>query len=97
MIIASLPEDRWVAKAAGWNPELSMQYKNNRVVGRPRKRWEDEINDFLRPERIENAINNIERNNNGWIKTEKDQMRMESKFSCAAAAAPGSQHKWRRR
>ena len=26
MRIASLPEERWVAKAAGWNPELSMKF-----------------------------------------------------------------------
>ena len=48
MRIASLPEERWVAKAAGLNPELSMKYKTYRAVGRPINRWEDEINDFLR-------------------------------------------------
>ena len=90
MRIASLLEERWVAKAAGWNPELSMKYKTYRAVGRPRKRWEDEVNDFLRADRIENATNDAERNNNGWIKTAKGQkgrMRMESKFAFAAAAA----------
>ena len=71
MRIASLPEDRWVMKAVGWNPELSMKYKTYRAVGRP-KRWEDEINDFLRPERTEDEISNVERNNE-WIKTAKDQ------------------------
>ena len=45
---ASLPEERWVMKAAGWNPELATKYKTYRAVGRPQKRWEDEINDFLR-------------------------------------------------
>ena len=64
MKIASLPEERWVMKAAGWNPERSMKYKTYRVVGRPKKRWEDERNDFLRPERTEDEINNVERNNN---------------------------------
>ena len=46
-----------------------MKYKTCRAVGRPRKRWEDEINDFLRSDRIDSATNTIERNNNGWIKT----------------------------
>ena len=88
MRIASLPGERWVAKAAGWNPELSMKYKTYRAVGRPRKRWEDEINDFLRSARTEDTVNNVERNNHEWIKTEKDQkgwMRMENKFAIAAA------------
>ena len=46
-----------------------MKYKTCRAVGRPRKSWEDEINDFLRSARIENATKTIERNNDGWIKT----------------------------
>ena len=67
MRIASLPGERWAAKAAGWNPELSMKYKTYRAVGRPRKRWEDEINDFLRSARTEDTVNNVERNNHEWI------------------------------
>ena len=35
-------------KAAEWNPELSSRYRTNRTIGRPRKRWEDDINDFLK-------------------------------------------------
>ena len=50
-----------------------MKYKTYRVVRRPKKRWEDEINDFFRPERTEDEINNVERNNNEWIQTAKDQ------------------------
>ena len=49
-------------KAAGWNPELSMKYKTYRAVGRPKKRWEYEIKNFLRPERTEDEMNNVERN-----------------------------------
>ena len=55
MKIASVPEERWIAKAAGWNPELSMKYKTDRAAGRPRKRWEGEINDFLSSHRTENG------------------------------------------
>ena len=76
-------------------PDVSTKYKTYRAVGRPRKRWEDEINDFL----ISDAKNNVERNNNGWIKTAKDQkggMKMESKFAIAAATSPGSQHQRRK-
>ena len=45
MSLASLPDERWAKKAAEWNPRS--------VVERPQKRWEDEINDFLKPEEIE--------------------------------------------
>ena len=35
-------------KAAEWNPELSSKYRTNRAFGRPMKRWEDDINEFLK-------------------------------------------------
>ena len=44
MRIASHQETRWTnKKAAKWSPDLSIGGKANRAVGRPRKRWEDEI------------------------------------------------------
>ena len=46
--IATSPSDRWLRKAAEWNPDLSSRYRTNRVIGRPRKRWDDDINDFLK-------------------------------------------------
>ena len=58
MRIASLPEERWVRKAAEWNPDLSTEYKTYRAVERSKKRWEDEVNDFLRPERTEDETSN---------------------------------------
>ena len=69
---ASLPDERWVVKAAGWNPELNTKYKTCRAAGRPKTRCEDELNEFPRPERTEDEISNVERNNNE-IKTAKDQ------------------------
>ena len=46
--IATPPSERWLMKAAEWNPELSSKYRTNRAIGRPRKRWEDDINEFLK-------------------------------------------------
>ena len=48
--IATSPNDRWLRKAADWNPELSTRYRTNRAIGRARKRWEDDINEFLKQE-----------------------------------------------
>ena len=46
--IATSPSERWLKKAAEWNPELSSRFWTNRAIGRPRKRWEDDIHDFLK-------------------------------------------------
>ena len=46
--IATSPSERWVKKAAEWNPEMSSKYRTNRTIGRPKKRWEDDVNDFLK-------------------------------------------------
>ena len=100
MRTAAMPTERWARKAAEWNPGLSTKYKTCRAVGRPKKRWEDEINDFLRMEGIEEATCNDERNNDEWIKTAKDQKgwkKMESMFARTAAAAPDTWCQRRRR
>ena len=69
--IASLPNERWMVKAAEWNPELSSRYKTYRAIGRPRRRWEDDINEFLKLEENETE-NPTESENNSWIKAAKD-------------------------
>ena len=45
-------------EAAEWNPELSSRYMTNRAIGRPRKRWEDDINDFLKQNLDEKEMRN---------------------------------------
>ena len=35
--IATSPSERWIKKAAEWNPELSSKYRTNRTIGRPKK------------------------------------------------------------
>ena len=57
MRIASLPNERWV-KVAEWNPEVSTKYQTYRAVGRPKKRWEDEVNELLKPEETEGTTGN---------------------------------------
>ena len=70
--IATSPSERWVKKAAEWNPELSSKYRTSRMIGRPKKRWEDDINDFLK-------------NNNMWINIaidRKEWTRLEENTHC---------------
>ena len=71
---ASPPGERWIVKAAEWNPELSSRYKTYRAIGRPRRRWEDDINKFLKLEENETENSNESDNkyNKTWLKAAKD-------------------------
>ena len=77
MRIATSPSERWLIKAAEWNPELSSKYRTNRAIGRPRKRWEDDINEFLKQvvEETENLTERSNQINKTWINTAKDRGR----------------------
>ena len=75
--IATSPSERWLKKAAECNPELSSIYRTNRAIGRPRKRWEDDINEFLKQvlEDNENPIESSNQTNKTWINIAKDRRR----------------------
>ena len=77
MRIATSPSERWLIKAADWNPELSSKYRTNRAIGRPRKRWEDDVNEFLKQveEETENLTESSNQINKTWINTAKDSAR----------------------
>ena len=75
--IATSPSERWLKKAAEWNPGLSLRYRTNRAIGRTRKRWEDDINEFLKQEfeENENPIESNNQTNKTWINLAKDRRR----------------------
>ena len=74
-----LPKERWVIKAAEWNPRLSSKIRTNRAVGRPKKRWEDEINQFLKSEETEATIGSDVKNNDRWIWAAKQKDKWKDK------------------
>ena len=76
---ASLSKEQWVTKAAEWNPGLSSKIKSNRAVGRPKKRWEDEINEFLKSEETEATRGNDVKNNDTWIWAAKQKDKWKEK------------------
>ena len=87
--IASLPDERWRKKVAKWKPGLSTKYQANSPVGRAKKRWEDEINEFLKPEESETTKGNEMKNDDTWIKVAKHRetwKAMESDYAKTAAA-----------
>ena len=77
MRIATSQKERWLIKAAEWNPELSSKYKTNRSTRRPRKRWEDDINEFLKQieDETENQTESSNHINKKWINKAKDRGR----------------------
>ena len=77
--IATSLSERWLKKAAERSPDLSSRNKTNRAIGRPSKRWEDNINDFLKQVREEkeneNPIERSNQTNKNWINIAKDWKR----------------------
>ena len=85
----SLTMEGWLMKAAEWNPELSSKYRTNRAAVRPRKRWEDGINEFLKLEEdeTENCTESSSQINKTWINTTKDRgiwTLLEDKYTMTA-------------
>ena len=74
--IATSLSERWLKKAAEWSPDLSSTHETNRAIGRPRKRWEDDTNDFLKQvleeKENENLIERSNQTNKNWINIAKD-------------------------
>ena len=84
--IATSPSERWLIKAAAWNPEFSSKFWKNRAIRRPRKRWEDDINEFLKlvEDETENLTESSSQINKTWINTAKDRERwtlLEEKYT----------------
>ena len=86
--ITTSSSERWIKKAAEWNPELSSRYRINRTIGRPKKRWEDDINDFLKQihdeRKTEGPLERKNQNNNAWINIaidRKEWTRLEEKYT----------------
>ena len=86
MRIASLPDERCAKKAAKWNPGLSTKHQTNRPVGTPKKRWQDEINDFLKPENEETKGCEIKKNDT-WLKVANNRERWKATESEYATTA----------
>ena len=86
MRIASPPKERWVRKAAEWNPGFSTKIKTCRALGRLRKRWEDQVNDLSKPEKTESTNGSDVENNHTWIQVAKQGDKWKEKEDEFAAA-----------
>ena len=55
MRFGSHSEERLTKKTARWNPNLCSATRTSRSVGRPRKRWEDDLNECVKCEETEES------------------------------------------
>ena len=65
--IASLHEKRWTRRIFDWHPGLDTSIKTRIQVGRPKRRWEDDLNEFFKPEETQEKTKYDLMNNNSWM------------------------------
>ena len=67
-----------------WHPGLDPIIRTKRQVGRPKRRWEDDLNEFTKTEEGGERNKKDLMNNNGWmneIKNYEKWKENEEKFS----------------
>ena len=82
--IVSLPEKRWTRRVFDWHPGLDTSIRTRRQVGRPKRRWEDDLNEFMKTEEGQEKAKYDLMNNNSWMTEIKDYKKVkenEEKFS----------------
>ena len=92
MRIASLPQERWTSKIIERNPGLDNNIGTNRPVGRSRKRWDDDIDEQLRPEETEEAKGHDLKNNSTWkihAKNKRNGEQRKKKFAKSNSSKSG--------
>ena len=70
--IVSLPDKRWTRRILDWHPGLDNSIKTRRQVGRPKRRWKDDLNEFLKPDETKQKTKYDLMNNNSWMMEAKN-------------------------
>ena len=81
--IITLPAKRWNRRVFNWHPGLDTSIRARRQVGRPKRRWEDDLNEFMKTEEGQGK-DKYDLNNNRWmdeIEDYKNWKENEEKFS----------------
>ena len=82
--VISLPEKRWTRRVFDWHLGLDKSIRTRRQVGRPKRRWEDDLNEFMNTEDGQEKAKYDLMNNNSWMNEIKDYKKWkgnEEKFS----------------
>ena len=70
--IITLPQQRWNKRVIEWQPGLDPALRTKRSVGRPKRRWEDDLNEFTKTEEGHDKAQYEFKNNNSWMNEIKD-------------------------
>ena len=82
--IVSLPEKRLNRRVSDWHPGLDTSIRTRRHVGRLKRRWEDDLNEFTKTEEGHEKTQYDLKKNNSWmdeIQDDKKWKENEEKFS----------------
>ena len=91
--IVSLPEERWTRQIFDWHYGFDNKIKTRRQVGRPKRRWEDDINEFIKPGEVKETAKHNFMNSNSWMMKAKKYegwKKKEEKFVKFGSNFPGS-------
>ena len=82
--IITLPAKKLNRRVFNWHPGLDNTIRARRQVGRPKRRWEDDLNEFMKTEEGHEKERYALKNNNSWMKEIEDYKKWkenEEKFS----------------
>ena len=65
--IVSLLEKRWTRRVFDWHPGLDNSIRTRRQVGRLKKRWEDDFNEFPKTDETQGKTKYDLMNNKSWM------------------------------
>ena len=65
--IITLPAKRWNRRVFNWHLGLDTRIRARRQVGRPKRRWEDDLNEFMKIEEGQGKDKYDLKNNNRWM------------------------------
>ena len=77
--IVSLREKRWIRRVLDWHPGLDNSIRTRRQVGRPRKRWKDDFNEFLTTDETQEKTKFDLMNKNTWMMEAKKYPKWKEK------------------
>ena len=89
--VAGLSDDRWTKIAANWVPSLHFDGRASKAArqqGRPKQRWEDDLNDFLKKVHgNERSWASAAQNSKYWLALENQFVKGDWREPCLSNAA----------
>ena len=92
--IVTLNKRRWNKRVFDWQPGLDPTLHPKRSVGRPKRRWEDDLNEFTGTEEEKDKAQYELKNNNSWmneIEDYKEWKKDEENFSKCSRMISGAE------